>query len=126
MTKTLALLAICVVLLLVACQPAHIKIGAFLSLTGATSAYGVSAANAITMAKDEANAAGGIDGTLIDVEIEDDKSSTEAVPGIVEHLIKEHVVQALLAEPVSTRAMVAAPIAQQNQIVMISSASVKP
>jgi branched-chain amino acid transport system substrate-binding protein len=41
-------------------------------------------------------------------------------------LIKEHLVQALLAEPVSTRAMLAAPIAQQNQIVMISSASVKP
>jgi len=126
MTKTLSLLVICVLLLLVACQPKHIQIGAFLSLTGATSAYGVSAANAIKMAKDEANRAGGINGTYIDVDIEDDESKTEAVPGIVNHLIKEHGVEALLAEPVSTRAMLAAPIAQQNQIVMISSASVKP
>jgi len=126
MTKTLALLATCLVLLLVACQPKTLRIGAFLSLTGATSAYGVSAANAITMAKDEANQVGGIDGERIEIDIEDDKSKTEDVPGIVNHLIEEHEVKALLAEPVSTRAMLAAPIAQQNQIVMISSASVKP
>jgi branched-chain amino acid transport system substrate-binding protein len=126
MTKTLSLLVVCVLLLLVACQPADIKIGAFLSLTGPTSAYGISAANAINLAKDEANQTGGINGTRIAVDIEDDQSKTEDVPGIVNHLIKEHGVKALLAEPVSTRALAAAPIAQQNQIVMISSASVKP
>lgn len=126
MTKTLAVLVVCLLLLLVACQPSGIKIGAFLSLTGATSAYGISAANAIKMAKDEANDAGGINHARIELEIEDDQSKTEDVPGIVEHLINQHDVRALIAEPVSTRAMVAAPIAQKNQIVMISSASVKP
>ncbi len=103
-----------------------VKIGAFLSLTGATSAYGVSAANAIRLATEEANQNGGINGKQIALEIEDDQSNTQDVPGIVEHLIKEHRVHALIAEPVSTRAMMAAPIAQQNRIVMISSASVKP
>jgi len=103
-----------------------VKIGAFLSLTGATSAYGISAANAIKLATDETNRTGGIDGKQIELEIEDDKSNTQDVPGIVEHLIKEHKVHALIAEPVSTRAMMAAPVAQQNKIVMISSASVKP
>jgi branched-chain amino acid transport system substrate-binding protein len=103
-----------------------VKIGAFLSLTGATSAYGISAANAIKFATDETNRNGGIDGKQIELEIEDDKSNTQDVPGIVEHLIKEHKVHALIAEPVSTRAMMAAPVAQQNKIVMISSASVKP
>ena len=103
-----------------------IKIGAFLSLTGATAAYGVSASNAIKLAADEVNRSGGIDGKQIELEIEDDRSNTQEVPNAVNHLIKDHKVQALLAEPVSTRAMVAAPIAQQNQIVMISSASVKP
>ena len=103
-----------------------IKIGAFLSLTGATSAYGISASNAIKLATDETNRNGGIDGKQIELEIEDDQSNTQEVPGIVNHLIKEHKVHALIAEPVSTEAMMAAPIAQQNQIVMISSASVKP
>jgi branched-chain amino acid transport system substrate-binding protein len=104
----------------------NIKIGAFLSLTGATSAFGISASNAIKLAADETNAAGGIDGKQIQLEIEDDESNIQKVSDIVNHLIKEHKVHALIAEPVSTRAMVAAPIAQQNQIVMISSASVKP
>jgi branched-chain amino acid transport system substrate-binding protein len=107
-------------------QPNNIKIGAFLSMTGATSAYGISASNAIKLAADETNAGGGIDGKQIQIDIEDDESNTQQVPDVVNHLIKEHKVHALIAEPVSTRAMVAAPIAQQNQIVMISSASVKP
>ena len=106
--------------------PGAIKVGAFLSLTGATSAYGISAANAIKLATEEINRTGGIDARPVELEIEDDASNTQAVPGIVEHLIKEHKVNALIAEPVSTRAMMAAPIAQQNQTVMISSASVKP
>ena len=123
------LLTLC--LLVTACskpepQPNNIKIGAFLSLTGATSAYGISASNAINLAADEANAGGGIDGKQIQIDVEDDESNTQKVPDVVTHLIKEHKVHALIAEPVSTRSMVAAPIAQQNQIVMISSASVKP
>src|ERR1044071_1653619 len=104
----------------------NIKVGAFLSLTGATSAYGISAANAIKLAADEVNRSGGIDGKQVELEIEDDQSNTQQVPDVVNHLIKEHKVQALIAEPVSTRAMLAAPIAQQNKTVMISSASVKP
>ena len=126
MTKKLALLVTCALLLTTECSPARLKIGVFLSMTGATSAYGVSAANAFNMAADELNQAGGVKGTLVDLEIEDDHSNTDEVPGVVNHLIKEHHVKALLAEPVSVRALAAAPIAQQNQIVMISSASVKP
>jgi branched-chain amino acid transport system substrate-binding protein len=126
MTKTLALLVLCVLLVFVSCSPAQLKIGAFLSLTGATSAYGISAANAINMAADELNHAGGVKGTLVDPVIEDDHSNTDDVPGVVNDLIKGHHVKALLAEPVSVRALAGAPIAQQNQIVMISPASVKP
>ena len=129
MRKPCGLLAL--LLMLTACslpesQPNSIKIGAFLSLTGATSAYGISASNAINLAVDEANRGGGIDGKQIALDVEDDHSNTQEVPDIVNHLIKEHRVHALIAEPVSTRAMLAAPIAQQNQTVMISSASVKP
>ena len=132
MTKTCAVF-LSLLVLVSACSvlkeqqtPNTVKIGAFLSLTGATSAYGISAANAIKLATEETNRDGAIDGKQIELEIEDDKSNTQDVPGIVEHLIKEHKVHALIAEPVSTRAMMAAPVAQQNKTVMISSASVKP
>lgn len=103
-----------------------IKIGAFLSLTGSTAAYGISALNAIKLATDEVNSSGGVNGKLIKLIVEDDHSNTKEVPGIVNKLIGEDKVAALIAEPISTRAMVAAPIAQQHQVVMISSASVKP
>ena len=103
-----------------------IKIGAFLSLTGATASYGVSAHNAIKLATEETNRAGGINGKKVELVVEDDHSNTQEVPGIVTRLIKEEKVHALLAEPVSTRAMAAAPIAQANRVVMISSAAVKP
>jgi len=128
MSKVCCLLLALCLLLLGCAKPAAstINIGAFLSLTGATSAYGISASNAIKLAAEQANSSGGIDGKQIQIDIEDDHSNTQEVPDIVNHLIKEHKVHALIAEPVSTRAMLAAPIAQQNQIVMISSASVKP
>lgn len=107
-------------------KPEKVRIGVFLSLTGATASYGNSALNAIKLATDEANRAGGIDGKQIELVIEDDHSRTDEVPGIVTKLIKDGKVQALLAEPVSVRSMAAAPIAQANQVVMISPASVKP
>ena len=103
-----------------------IKVGAFLSLTGSTAAYGISASNAIKLATEEVNRDGGIDGKMIELVVVDDHSNTQEVPEIVNRLINDAKVDALIAEPVSTRAMVAAPIAQKNRIVMISSASVKP
>lgn len=106
--------------------PNHIKIGVFLSLTGATAAYGISAINAIKLATDEVNRSGGINGKPIELVIEDDHSNTQEVAGIVDKLIREDKVDALLAEPVSTRAEMGAIVAQRHQVVMISSAAVKP
>jgi len=128
--KTCAALFLSLSLLVCFAAPAQtnntIKIGVFLSLTGATASYGVSALNSIKLATEETNRAGGINGKQVELVVEDDHSTTQDVPGIVTRLITEAKVQALLAEPVSTRAMAAAPIAQSNRVVMISSASVKP
>lgn len=119
-------LSLLVCLTVQAQTPETIKIGVFLSLSGATASYGVSALNAIKLATEETNRAGGINGKQIELVVEDDHSNTQDVPGIVTRLIKDAKVHALIAEPVSTRAMAAAPIAQANRVVMISSASVKP
>ena len=68
MPKTLILL---VILSLLPCFHAEpqtaktVKIGVFLSLTGSTAGYGVSALNAIKLATDEANRGGGIGGKQI-------------------------------------------------------------
>ena len=118
-------------LLIVSLQPAPqtaetVKIGAFLSLSGATASYGISALNAIELATAEANRNGGLNGKQIELIVADDHSNTQEVPGIVTRLIKDAKVDALLAEPISTRAMAAAPVAQAHKVPMISSASVKP
>jgi branched-chain amino acid transport system substrate-binding protein len=133
--KTACALLLAVLVLLPACSPMkgpappasdRVKIGTFLSLTGATAAYGNSSLNAIKLATEEANAGGGINGKQIEIDVEDDQSKTEEVADLVNHLITEHQAEAVLAEPISVRAMAAAPIAQENKVVMISSASVKP
>jgi branched-chain amino acid transport system substrate-binding protein len=123
----IALLLLAVSLVLPAStQTTTIKIGAFLSLTGSTAAYGISAANAIKLATEEVNREGGIDGKMVELVIEDDHSNTAEVPTIVDKLLTEDKVDALIAEPVSTRAMMGAQVAQRRRVVMISSASVKP
>ncbi len=103
-----------------------VRIGVFLSLTGATAAYGISTLNSFKLATEEVNSAGGINGRKVELITEDDHSNTDEVAGLVTKLIKQDRVHALLAEPISTRAMIAAPIAQENKIVMISPAAVKP
>jgi branched-chain amino acid transport system substrate-binding protein len=129
MTKCLAL-ALAVLICASACSQLKtretVKVGVFLSLTGATASYGTSSLNAIKLATEETNNAGGIHGNQIELVVEDDHSNVQDVPAAVTKLIKDAKVDALLAEPVSTRAMAAAPIAQHYQTVMISSASVKP
>ena len=106
--------------------PNRIKIGVFLSLTGSTAGYGISSLNAVKLATDEVNRSGGIDGKQVELIVEDDHSNSEEVPDIVYKLISRDKVAALIAEPISVRAMMAAPIAQRYRVPMISSASVKP
>jgi branched-chain amino acid transport system substrate-binding protein len=103
-----------------------VRIGVFLSLTGETASYGISSLNAIKLATEEINAAGGIGGRQIELLVEDDHSRTQEVTALVNKLISQDKVHALLAESISTRALVAAPIAQASKVVMISPAAIKP
>lgn len=126
MTRVALLLLTVSLVLPARTQTTTIKIGAFLSLTGSTAAYGISASNAIKLATDEVNREGGIDGKMIELVIEDDHSNTAEVPEIVNKLIHDAKVDALIAEPVSARAIMGALVAQRYRVVMISSAAVKP
>jgi branched-chain amino acid transport system substrate-binding protein len=103
-----------------------IRVGVFLSLTGSTAGYGISALNSFKLATQEVNDRGGINGRQVELVVEDDHSNAQEVAALVGKLIKQDRVHALLAEPISTRAMIAAPIAQENKVVMISPAAVKP
>src|SRR5258708_8627179 len=64
-----------------------IRIGVFLSLTGETASFGISSLNAIKLATEEMNAAGGIDGKKIALLVEDDHSKTQEVAALLDKLI---------------------------------------
>lgn len=101
-------------------------IGLFGSLTGDTATFGISSENGIKMAFEEINAAGPPLGKKLDLISENDDSRTEQVPPVVQKLINQNNVLALLGEVASSRSLAAAPIAQRAGVPMVSPSSTNP
>ncbi len=103
-----------------------IKVGVYVDLTGQTSSFGQSTKNGIQLAVDEINAAGGVNGRKIALIIEDDQGRTEQAKTVVEKLIKQDKVIAVLGEVASSNTLAAAPVAQEAKIPMITPSSTNP
>jgi branched-chain amino acid transport system substrate-binding protein len=103
-----------------------IKIGEFASLTGKEAAFGQSSHKGTQLAIDEINAAGGLLGKQIELITEDNRSTAGESVKIAKKLITRDKVVALLGEVASGRSLEAAPIAQANQIPMVSPSSTNP
>lgn len=97
-----------------------IRIGAFMSLTGDTGHYGISAHNGMKLAVEEVNARGGVGGRRIDLIVRDTRSDADETRAVVESLVNENRVHALLGEIVSSRSLAAAPIAQASGVPMLT------
>ncbi len=104
----------------------EIRVGEFGSLTGTTATFGISTKNAIDLAIDEANAAGGIDGKMIKVIVEDDQSKPEEAATAVRKLVEQDRVIAVLGEVSSSRSLAGAPICQNAKVPMITPSSTNP
>ena len=76
----------------------EILVGEYGSLTGTTATFGQSTNNAIQMAFDEINAAGGVLGKKVRVAVEDDQSKPEEAATAVTKLINQNHVVAMLGE----------------------------
>ncbi len=103
-----------------------IKVGVYGDLTGQTSSFGQSTKNGIELAVDEINAAGGVGGKKIQLVIEDDQGRPEQAKTVVQKLISQDKVQAVLGEVASTNSLAAAPVAQEAKIPMITPSSTNP
>jgi branched-chain amino acid transport system substrate-binding protein len=103
-----------------------ILIGEYGSLTGPQATFGTSTHNAIMMAIDEINAAGGVGGRKIKVLTEDDQSKQEEAANAVTKLISQNNVLAILGEVASSNSLAAAPICQSNKVPMITPSSTNP
>jgi branched-chain amino acid transport system substrate-binding protein len=104
----------------------EILVGEYGSLTGAEATFGQSTHNAIMLAVDEINAAGGVSGRKIKVLTEDDQSKAEEAANAVTKLISQNQVVAVLGEVASSNSLAAAPICQSNKVPMITPSSTNP
>jgi branched-chain amino acid transport system substrate-binding protein len=129
--KRILLASIVMASLLNACGPSSsggdkVRIGVFMSTTGSTAAFGISSVNGITMAADEVNAAGGINGKKVELLVQDDRSDASEAATIVTKFVTQDQVHAILGEVASSRSIAAAPIAQNAKIPMLTPSSTNP
>ena len=126
MKKLISLLAALLVLGgLTACSAASeekadtILIGVNLELTGDVSVYGVPERNAFEQAVSEVNAAGGIDGKLVELVVYDNAYDQAKAVQNTEKLIEDGVV-AILGSATSGMTMAIAPLAKDNGLVVFT------
>jgi branched-chain amino acid transport system substrate-binding protein len=103
-----------------------IVIGHVTSLTGETATFGEGANNGVKLAIDEANAAGGVKGRKLALEVMDTQGKPEETATAATRLINEKKVALLIGELGSSRTLALAPIADTNQVPAITPASTNP
>jgi branched-chain amino acid transport system substrate-binding protein len=106
--------------------PERLRIGAFMSMTGDTGQYGLSAINGIRMAVEEANATGGVSGRRVELIVRDTRSDVTETERVVRSLAEEVRVHALLGEIVSARSIAAAAVAQSAGVPMLTPSATNP
>jgi branched-chain amino acid transport system substrate-binding protein len=127
MLKTVSsLLSILLVLASCSSEPDNVKIGVYLSLSGPTDSYGISAKNGFDMALDEVNEAGGLLGKNVRLITIDDSSRSYLAVMAVKKLVENEGVCAILGEVISSRTHAAAPFCQAAEIPMVTPASTHP
>lgn len=106
----------------------EIVIGEYGSLTGNDATFGQStkAGVELALADLESRAEGKVGGKTVRVVVEDDQGRPEEAASVVQKLINNDRVVAVLGEVASSRSLAAAPICQQNGVPMISPSSTNP
>ena len=104
----------------------EILIGSYSSNTGATATFGVFQLRGTEMAIEEINAAGGINGKKIRHINYDNKSDADETLAVVNRLISQDKVVAILGEATSGRSKIGAQVAQQHKVPMLSSSATNP
>ncbi len=106
----------------------ELVIGEYGSLTGNEATFGQSTKNGVDLALADltADQNGEIGGLKVRVVVEDDQGRPEEAATVVQKLINQDRVIALLGEVASSRSLAAAPIAQDAGIPMITPSSTNP
>jgi len=116
-------------LTLSACQSGSnspVKIGFLGPLTGDAAPYGVDMLNGVKMAVEELNAAGGINGRMIELVAEDGRCTGADSASAAQKLVNVDRVIAIIGGGCSGETLAAAPVAEAAGVVMISPLSSSP
>lgn len=103
-----------------------IVIGHYGSLTGSEATFGKSTSNGVRMAIKEFNAAGGLNGRMVELKEYDTKGDAKEAGAVVTRLCTSDKVTAVLGEVASGLSLAGAPVCQQYGVPMISPSSTNP
>ena len=133
--RTLRIVSICLLAVLVSVMVAcdrdsgedeAFRIGVMESLTGPGETYGTVANQAKQLAVDEINAAGGIDGRMIELVVEDSKCNAQDAITAYNKLTDVDGVKIILGTSCSGAMLGAAPLAEEEGVVMFSGLATNP
>ncbi len=114
------LLCLCIGGSLAACQDSEpIQLGFVAGLSGRVADLGVAGRNGVQLAVEQRNAAGGIDGRLIDLIVRDDKQNPETAKRVVGELIRENV-ELIIGPMTSSMAMAVMPQLNASNSILLS------
>jgi branched-chain amino acid transport system substrate-binding protein len=104
----------------------EILIGEYESLTGAEATFGISSTNGLKLAVEEVNNSGGLLGKKIKLVTYDDQGKPSEAATVVQRLIKQDNVIAVIGEVASSRSISGGQICQSNKTPMVTPASTNP
>ena len=102
------------------------RIGVMESLTGPGETYGTVASQAKQMAADEINAAGGIDGRMLELIVEDSQCSAKDAIAAYNKLTDVDGVKIILGTSCSSAMLGAAPLAEADGVILFSGLASNP
>lgn len=100
-----------------------IKIGGVFPLSGSVAVYGIEAKNGIELAIEEINAAGGVNGKMLELVGEDDEGSPEKSVNVYKKLVTKDKVEYIIGSLTSGCAAAIAPLAQAQKVLMLAPAA---
>ncbi len=106
-----------------AAQAADIKLGAAEALSGGAAQYGTAIKNGFTLAADQVNAAGGVNGNKLVLVVEDEQGKKEEVANVLRKLIFQDQVLMVFGPTLSNSAQTGDPLAQGAKTVVFGTSN---
>jgi branched-chain amino acid transport system substrate-binding protein len=102
------------------------RVGAIVPLTGSADAYGLAVKSGLTLALEQVNAEGGINGKIMDILFEDDRSDEKAAVDKTTEMIRNSQVPIIIGGVTSNVAIAMAPVCASKKVVLLSPTASSP